>query len=228
MNKKLAYFGLGIICTILVASLFTFATARWPWEKVEPALSPKTSTSYISANDCSADGVCETQSVKIDDLANGPKSYACIGQDGIISSNSGSCINSEVMGCGGISGEVITKAMELSAQGVRPWLIQFSENEVVFESGYLVIPTNFLEVRTISNSSSSIPQDDLVVFRDLVTGNTYDASITQEGRGTVSIAGNVYALRYFDDRRGNLDSAYVILDYPQSSLDGKINLELCF
>ncbi len=46
MNKKLAYFGLGIICTILVASLFTFASAKltWPWQKDNPDLSPPINT----------------------------------------------------------------------------------------------------------------------------------------------------------------------------------------
>lgn len=80
------------------------------------------------------------------------------------------------------------------------------------DEGYLV------ELRTVSNSTAGNGySEDRVEFQDVFdSGNVYEATITAEGVGTVTIGGKTYSVTYIDDRSVS-DDEWVRLNYPDSS-----------
>ncbi|MCF7910318.1 hypothetical protein K9L16_01445, partial [Candidatus Pacearchaeota archaeon] len=81
--------------------------------------------------------------------------------------------------------------------------------------GYLV------QLKSVSNSSSATPSDDVVEFEDVMTGSTYTADITQEGSGTILIGTEEYDVTYVDSRTVTGDE-YVTLNYPDSTGNDKV------
>lgn len=81
--------------------------------------------------------------------------------------------------------------------------------------GYLV------QLKSVSNSSSATPSDDVVEFEDVMTGSTYTADITQEGSGTILIGTEEYGVTYVDSRTVTGDE-YVTLNYPDSTGNNKV------
>lgn len=102
------------------------------------------------------------------------------------------------------------------------WQIVTKEMGHINESAYAMVGNEdegyLVRLRTLSNSSSSTPSDDKVVFENIFdTTQTWEAQITSvEGSGTVSIGGNDYTVTYLDDRDGDNDEG-VRLNYPESS-----------
>ncbi len=62
--KKINYFVLGIVCAVLIVSMFSVASAKWSLFKSsdEPQLAPD-SIPRINAHECKADGVCEANDI---------------------------------------------------------------------------------------------------------------------------------------------------------------------
>ena len=80
-------------------------------------------------------------------------------------------------------------------------LIHVREAEAVNHSHYVVVSDEregyLLEVITVQNSTVGF-ENDKVRFKDVFSGETYDASITSEGSGTLWVDGNPHTLTYLD------------------------------
>ena len=119
---------------------------------------------------------------------------------------------------------------ESSAWGKRflgdsgDWVIQTREMAKINDSAFAVVGNEetgaLIRLRTLSNSSGSpIYGSDSVVFENVFdTSETWSASITAEGTGTISIAGEEYAVTYRYDKTNGADNAqFVRLNYPDST-----------
>lgn len=75
-----------------------------------------------------------------------------------------------------------------------------------------------IELTTISNSTAGNGySEDRIEFRDVFnSANTYEATITSEGSGTITIGGLTYSVSYTDDRSIS-DEEFVRLNYPDSA-----------
>jgi len=102
------------------------------------------------------------------------------------------------------------------------WRIMVQEMGQINESAFAVVGNEddgyLIRLRTLSNSSSSTPSDDTVIFENVFdTTQTWEAQITAtEGSGTIDIGGRSYSVTYLDDRDGD-DDEYVRLQYPDST-----------
>ncbi len=106
------------------------------------------------------------------------------------------------------------------------WRIFVQEHSKINETAYAVVGNEddgyLVRLRTLSNSSSTTPADDQVVFENVFdTTQKWEASITTEGSGTIDIGGKSYSVTYWDDRDGDEDE-YVQLNYPDSSANDVI------
>jgi hypothetical protein len=106
------------------------------------------------------------------------------------------------------------------------WRIHTLENSKINESAYAVVGNEdegyLVRLKTLSNSSSTTASDDSVIFENVLdTSQTWEASITSEGAGTINIGGKTYSVVYWDDRDGDNDE-YVQLNYPESSSNDAI------
>jgi len=94
------------------------------------------------------------------------------------------------------------------------------ENEAVNKSEYVVVGNQdegyLLEVTTISNSSSGY-DNDKVEFKDVFSSDTYKATISAEGVGSVTIGGLSYSLTYVGASSASEDTRQVRLNYPDSA-----------
>lgn len=106
------------------------------------------------------------------------------------------------------SGDVIN-VVELAQINKSEYAVVGNEEE-----GYL------LELRTVSNSSDGY-SDDRVEFSDVFSDDTYTATITDEGTGSLTVGGKTYTVTYVDDRTVAGDE-YVRLNYPDTTADGYI------
>ncbi len=116
------------------------------------------------------------------------------------------------------------------------WAINLSEkielqhdsdyrNITVFEAGqtyrneWIVVGNEdtgrLLRVSTITNQTTGYSSDK-VRFTDIFSGDTYEATLTADGTGTVTIGGKVYTLNYYGDASSAEDSRYIKLNYPDS------------
>ena len=77
------------------------------------------------------------------------------------------------------------------------------------EEGYL------LEVSQISNATTGY-SNDKVKFKDVFSGKTYEATLTNDGVGSVTIGGKVYNLNYFGNNGAAAETMYVKVNYPDS------------
>jgi len=73
-----------------------------------------------------------------------------------------------------------------------------------------------LKVSAITNQTTSY-SNDAVRFTDVMSGDTYTATLTSEGVGSVVIGGKVYPLTYNGTYAGGEDIRSVRLDYPDST-----------
>ncbi len=106
--------------------------------------------------------------------------------------------------------------------------IHVREGERVNVSEYVIVGAQdrgdesyILELILVDNSTSGYWSDE-VRFLDVLSGNNYNAWLTANGTGEVTIGGRVYGLKYAANPHEDSSSYYVALDYPQSSGDEKI------
>jgi hypothetical protein len=105
--------------------------------------------------------------------------------------------------------------------------ITVREREAVYRSGFLVVGNEdegrLLKVTQITNQTTSYTSDK-VKLQDVFSGDTYEATLTAEGVGTVTIGGKVYNLNYFGAQSASEDTRFVRLNYPDSSAAGDMVL----
>jgi len=99
-------------------------------------------------------------------------------------------------------------------------------NITVFERGstyrneYIMVGNEdegrLLRVSTISNATTGYDQD-AVKLVDAFSGDIYEATLTSDGAGTITIAGKVYALNYYGSNTVSSDARYIKLNYPDST-----------
>ena len=118
--------------------------------------------------------------------------------------------------------------------GSENWYIQLTDSSGnlvggnrIYKRGYVAIgspnpPANslLLKVSTITNSTASFT-DDSVRFTDVVDStNMYEATITSEGKGTITLNGKVYEIDYYANEPGNTDNWYIQLKDSSSNVIG--------
>ncbi len=98
--------------------------------------------------------------------------------------------------------------------------ISVFESGAVYRGEWVVLGNQeegrLLKVSTITNQTTSYTSDK-VRFTDVFSGDTYDATLTAEGVGTVTIAGKVYDVNYYGANSISEDARYVRVNYPDSS-----------
>ena len=99
--------------------------------------------------------------------------------------------------------------------------ISVIEMAQTYRSEYIVLGNedegHIVKVSTITNQSTGY-SNDKVSFTDVLdTTSTFDATLTAEGTGTVTIGGKVYTVTYSGDSSSSEDSRWVRLNYPDSS-----------
>ena len=89
--------------------------------------------------------------------------------------------------------------------------IVVQESDKIYKKWYVLVPSpdgkgSILKVSTLVNSTTAY-SGDAVKFKNVLTGDTYSTTITQDGVGTLIVYGDVYDVRYgglatvSDDRR---------------------------
>ncbi|MBX4196841.1 hypothetical protein KW805_04600 [Candidatus Pacearchaeota archaeon] len=103
--------------------------------------------------------------------------------------------------------------------------ITVQERRKAFKNDYIVLGNEesgrLLKVQTITNQTSGYNQDK-VSMTDVFTGDTYDATLTGEGSGSIVVGGKSYNLIY--NGTPSDDSNFVRLNYPDSTGSGDVVL----
>ena len=103
--------------------------------------------------------------------------------------------------------------------------ISVSEMAPIYRNGMVVVGNEaegyLLKASTITNQTTGYSSDK-VKFTDVMSGDTYEATLTDEGTGTVTIGGKVYDVTYNGASDSSEDSRYVRLNYPDSGGVGSI------
>jgi len=99
--------------------------------------------------------------------------------------------------------------------------IHVVEGEAINESEYVVVGNEdegyLMLVKNIYNDTTGY-SDDEVTLEDVFSGKQYEATITAEGSGTITIGGKEYNVYYEADKANKEDSAFFInLNYPDST-----------
>jgi hypothetical protein len=122
--------------------------------------------------------------------------------------------------CSGLSEEVKQKVAFLESQGLN---VSKTEGNYVYRGSthvnYLVVGNNtaeglyggVLKVTTITNNTAGYANDK-VRLQDAINGNTYEATLTAEGVGTITIGPEVYDLRYYGSSLITEDDRYITLN----------------
>lgn len=109
--------------------------------------------------------------------------------------------------------------LELDDQGHN---IVTAEMAYANRSDYIVVGNEdegkLIKVSTITNQSTSYTND-AVKFSDVFSGDTYTATLTSEGSGSVTIAGKVYTVTYSGPSTAADEDRQVRLNYPDSTND---------
>lgn len=83
------------------------------------------------------------------------------------------------------------------------------------DTGYLV---ELYDLYNASGSGSNTYSNDRVKFRNAFdSSQTWEATITAEGTGTVDIGGQTYTVTYIDDRDGDENEDWARLNYPDTA-----------
>ena len=98
--------------------------------------------------------------------------------------------------------------------------ISIFERAPNYRNEYMVVGNEdegrLLKVTQITNSTTGYSSDK-VKFTDVFSGDIYEASLSAEGTGTVTIGGKVYDLNYYGASTASEDTRSVRLNYPDSS-----------
>ncbi len=73
------------------------------------------------------------------------------------------------------------------------------------------------QVYNDTGTSANPYSKDKIKFQDVFSGDSYEATITGEGSGTVTIGGKVYNINYFGASSASEDTRYVRVNQPDSS-----------
>lgn len=99
------------------------------------------------------------------------------------------------------------------------------ENAPIYRNGMVVVGNEaegyLLKLSQITNQSTGYSSDK-VKFTDVISGDTYEATLSDEGVGTITIGGKPYDVKYFGAATVSEDERYVRLNYPDSSAGGAV------
>ena len=123
------------------------------------------------------------------------------------------CTETEIDGCAKLSDEVKAKIDEMHGIGK----VTLKEGEKVYWNQYVVIPGYILQVEVIENLDSYT--SDRVTLRDIITGEVYNAVITSEGSGTLTIGGKIYTLNYYGSSLIPERERYLTLKWNQGATE---------
>lgn len=117
-----------------------------------------------------------------------------------------------------------TQSMRLAYGDQAKEVIRVRELAPLNRSMYVVVGNQdegyLLKLDTVTNSSSDT--DDDIIFKNVFdTSQTYKASITSEGAGTVTVGGRTYTVTY-NGVSTSSDNIIVRLNYPDSSTTGQV------
>jgi hypothetical protein len=97
------------------------------------------------------------------------------------------------------------------------------EGSTVYRNEFVVVGNeeegHLLKVSSVTNQSTGY-SNDKVRFTDVFSGETYDATLSGEGAGTVTVGGKVYTITYNGDSSASDDSRNVTINYPDSTGSG--------
>lgn len=102
------------------------------------------------------------------------------------------------------------------------WRIYAQEMATINESAYAVVGNEddgyLVKLKQLSNGSTGYSNDKVVFENAFDSAETWDASITSEGSGTIQIGGKSYTLNYvYDTTAANSDQKHVRLNDGESS-----------
>ena len=97
--------------------------------------------------------------------------------------------------------------------------IKVIENTIVNKSMYVAVGNEdegyLLEVTRIYNATTGYSNDEVIV-EDVFSGKTYNAVLTNDGDGTLTVGGKSYTVVYRDNKALS-DDEYLTLDYPDTT-----------
>ena len=99
-----------------------------------------------------------------------------------------------------------------------------TDNFVLVTDGEKV---KLLKLQSIEDSSSADSEDDLVKFKDVITGENYEVNIESEGKGIVYIFGKEFIVYYYGSTVVASDERYIEIDYPGTSGPDRFSFESC-
>lgn len=208
----------GILSSVITASIVSKNVLLGPQEAIK----------VIKAHSCNADGICEINEATISRFEGGSNDQkaVCSDAEGNLFISNTKCWNDIEFNCGSFFRNEPKKILELTARlGEK---VEFREGERVYEGEFLVIPEFVLKVSRIIDQQGGY-SNDRVEFTDTMTGTVYLAEIIEDKHAILQIPGEKeeYLVMYTDDN-ANENDKYVTFDFPQTSNEKKMNLELCF
>ena len=94
--------------------------------------------------------------------------------------------------------------------------IKVQENANLSENNYTMIGNedygHLVQVKRIYNNTGTDYTKDAVTFTDVISGDTYETTFTNESYGLTTIDGRQYSLHFW----GSGDAGYLVLKYPTS------------
>jgi hypothetical protein len=102
------------------------------------------------------------------------------------------------------------------------WKLNVLENALINKSAMAVVGNEdegyWVRLRTLNNGTTGFSSDDIVFENVLDTTQTWTASITSEGSGTITIGGKQYDVTYrYDKTNGASNAEHVKLGYPDTA-----------
>lgn len=102
--------------------------------------------------------------------------------------------------------------------------ISVQEGKILVYGDYAVVGNEddgrIVRLSSVKNASESTKAEysnDRVEFADVMSGDTYKATLTADGTGTVSIKGKQYGVKYWGASGSATEDFNVTLDYPDST-----------
>jgi hypothetical protein len=101
--------------------------------------------------------------------------------------------------------------------------ISVLEKELVYKNDYVMVGNQdegyLLKVSTITNNSDGFANDKVILTDVMNTANTYTATITADGTGSITIGGKVYTI-WYNGTDADMDRYSIVIDSPDSLAAG--------
>lgn len=158
--NKINYFALGVLCTVLLGGMFSFASAKWSlFSSNEDNAQLAPSRALVNAHQCNADGVCEMNDAKVITLTATNEVIA-------------STLSSTYVNAG--KGEFST--------GVKTPLLQIYNPLIGVIAGHITEAGDALQIYAYDNRSIEFKPQNGVRFANLVGNGTAYACLDAQGK----------------------------------------------